>query len=75
MQRFGEAMASRRTQDDDNARKAIEESAEFQGQPAAFERHQLNTFIPFFREPSMIERGASASPRSRPPTSWTLCSG
>ena len=57
MQRFGEAMSSRRTQDDDNARKAIEESAEFAaGQPEALERHQLNTFIPFFREPSMVEQ-------------------
>ena len=57
MKRFGQAMSSRRTQDDDPARKEIEESEEFRtGQPQALERHQLNTFIPFFRERATVER-------------------
>lgn len=55
--RFGGAMAARRTPADDAARRAIEESAEFGAQqPAALERHQLNTFIPFFKDPATIER-------------------
>ncbi len=57
MKQFGDTMASRRTQDDDAARQAIEASKEFRtGQPKALERHQLNTFIPFFRERATIER-------------------
>lgn len=57
MERFGRAMSSRRTQDDDAARKAIEESEEFRaGQAQALERHQLNTFIPFFNERASVER-------------------
>ena len=57
MQRFGRAMAARRTPADDDARRAIEESAGFRDrEPAALERHQLNTFIPFFRERATIER-------------------
>lgn len=57
MQRFGGAMAARRTPADDAARRAIEESEEFRAQqPAALERHQLNTFIPFFRDRATIER-------------------
>jgi proline-specific peptidase len=57
MQRFGMAMAARRTPADDEARRAIEESAEFRDhQPAALERHQLNTFFPFFRDRAAIER-------------------
>jgi proline iminopeptidase len=57
MERFGKTMSSRRTQDDDAARKAIEESEEFRaGQPQALERHQLNTFIPFFKERATVER-------------------
>ena len=57
MQRFGMAMAARRTPADDDARRAIEESAGFRGhEPAALERHQLNTFIPFFRDRATIER-------------------
>jgi len=57
MQQFGGAMAARRTPADDAARRAIEESAEFGAQqPAALERHQLNTFIPFFKDPATIER-------------------
>jgi proline iminopeptidase len=56
MQRFGGAMAARRTPDDDAARRAIEESEEFKArQPAALERHQLNTFVPFFKDPATIE--------------------
>ena len=57
MERFGRTMSSRRTPDDDAARKAIEESEEFRaGQPQALERHQLNTFIPFFNERASVER-------------------
>lgn len=57
MERFGKSMSSRRTQDDDAARKAIEESGEFRaGQPRALERHQLNTFIPFFRDRASVAR-------------------
>jgi proline iminopeptidase len=56
MQRFGAAMAARRTPDDDAARRAIEESEDFSAQqPAALERHQLNTFVPFFRDRATIE--------------------
>ena len=57
MHRFGRTMSSRRTQDDDNARAAIEESEEYRtSQPQALERHQLNTFIPFFNERANVER-------------------
>lgn len=57
MEQFGKSMSSRRTPDDDDARKAIEESEEFRtGQPQALERHQLNTFIPFFKERATVER-------------------
>jgi len=57
MQRFGVAMAARRTPADDDARRAIEESAEFRDhEPATLERHQLNTFLPFFRDRATIER-------------------
>ncbi len=57
MERFGKTMSSRRTPDDDAARKAIEGSDEFRtGQPLALERHQLNTFMPFFRERATVER-------------------
>jgi pimeloyl-ACP methyl ester carboxylesterase len=57
MQRFGTAMAMRRTPADDEARRAIEESAGFgDHEPAALERHQLNTFLPFFRDRATIER-------------------
>lgn len=57
MKRFGKTMSSRRTPDDDAARTAIEESEEFRmGQPRALERHQLNTFIPFFKERATVER-------------------
>lgn len=57
MERFGTAMSSRRSLDDDAARKAIEESEEFRaGRPDALERHQLNTFIPFFKERVTLER-------------------
>ena len=57
MKRFGNTMSSRRTPDDDTARKAIEESKDFKaGQPQALERHQLNTFIPFFKERATVEQ-------------------
>lgn len=56
MKRFGGAMAARRTPADDAERRAIEQSDEFSAQqPAALERHQLNTFIPFFKDPATIE--------------------
>jgi proline iminopeptidase len=57
LERFGKTMSSRRTQDDDAARTAIEESEEFRtGQPQALERHQINTFIPFFKDRATVER-------------------
>jgi proline iminopeptidase len=57
MQRFGKEMSARRTPADNDARRALEESAEFQrSDPAALERHQLNTFVPFFRDRATIER-------------------
>ena len=57
MQQFGVAMGARRTLADDEERRAIEESAEFAAhQRAALERHQLNTFIPFFRDRATVEQ-------------------
>src|ERR1051325_11178277 len=57
MQRFGKEMTARRTPADDEARREIEASAEFRSlAPAALERHQLNTFVPFFRDRASIER-------------------
>ena len=57
MQQFGKAMSGRRTPDDDAERRAIEESTGFgEGRPQALERHQLNTFIPFFNDRATIER-------------------
>ena len=57
MKRFGMAMAARRTPADDEARRAIEESAGFRDhEPAALERHQVNSFLPFFRDRATIER-------------------
>jgi proline iminopeptidase len=57
MERFGKEMSSRRTREDDAARMAIEESEEFRtGQPPALERHQLNTFLPFFKDRESVER-------------------
>jgi proline iminopeptidase len=57
MQRFGQAMASRRTPADNAERQTIEESPEFRAQqPAALERHQLNTYIPFFRDRAAVDR-------------------
>ena len=50
MQRFGKQMATDRTPAENDARRAIEESLEFRSkEPLALERHQLNTFLPFFR--------------------------
>jgi pimeloyl-ACP methyl ester carboxylesterase len=57
MQKFGKRMAGGRTPADDDARRAIEESAEFrQREPLALERHQLNTFLPFFRDRATVAR-------------------
>ena len=57
MEQFGAAMSSRRTPADDAERRAIEHSEEFRArQPRALERHQLNTFIPFFKERATVER-------------------
>jgi proline iminopeptidase len=57
MTRFGGAMTARRTPVDDDARRAIEESDAFRaGQPAALEAHQLNTFLPFFRDRATAAR-------------------
>ena len=51
MGRFGAEMSRRRTPDDEVARKTIEESHAFRsGEPGALERHQLNTFLPFFKD-------------------------
>lgn len=56
MQAFGQEMTSRRTPDDNAARRAIEESPPFQARdPRTLEQHQLNTFIPFFRDRATIE--------------------
>ena len=50
-------MAARRTPADDAELRAIEDSAEFrQNQPTALERHQLNTFIPFFRDRAIVDQ-------------------
>lgn len=55
-QAFQQEMAARRTPADNAARKAIEESAPFQARdPETLERHQLNTFVPFFRDRATIE--------------------
>ena len=52
---FGREMASRRTPGDNAARQAIEESPLFQARdPETLERHQLNTYIPFFRDRATI---------------------
>ena len=57
MQRFGKQMMTSRTPADNEAKLAIEESEEFRRQePLALERHQLNTFLPFFRDRASIER-------------------
>ena len=53
MQEFGQAMAARRRPEDDAERADIEASEAFRaGRPDALERHQLNTFLPFFRDPA-----------------------
>ena len=57
MEQFGRTMSSRRTPADDAERQAIEDSEAFRtGQPQALERHQLNTFIPFFKDRATVER-------------------
>jgi proline iminopeptidase len=56
MRAFGQEMASRRTPEDNAARKAIEESSLYHARdPKTLERHQLNTFIPFFRDRATME--------------------
>jgi proline iminopeptidase len=53
---FGQQMASRRTPEDNAAKKAIEDSPLFQARdPETLERHTLNTYIPFFRDRSVME--------------------
>lgn len=55
-QAFQQEMGSRRTPEDNAARMTIEESPLFEaGDPATLERHQVNTFIPFFRDRATIE--------------------
>jgi len=55
-QAFQQEMASRRTPADNATRKTIEESPLFQARdPETLERHQLNTFVPFFRDRATIE--------------------
>jgi proline iminopeptidase len=57
MARFQAEMSARRTAADNDARVAIEESTDYRaGDPLALERHQLNTFIPFFRDRSTVDR-------------------
>jgi pimeloyl-ACP methyl ester carboxylesterase len=57
MQQFGKHMAAGRTAADNDARREIEESPEFRRlEPLALERHQLNPFLPFFRDRATIER-------------------
>jgi pimeloyl-ACP methyl ester carboxylesterase len=56
MQEFGAAMTARRTPADDEARRAIEDSPGFRNrEPEALERHQLNTFLPFFRDRASVD--------------------
>ena len=56
-QRFGARMNAARTASDDAARQVIEDSEEFRaGQPAALERHLLNTFTGFFRDRATIKQ-------------------
>ena len=69
MRAFGQEMASRRTPEDDAARKAIEESPLFHARdPKTLERHQLNTFVLFFRDRAPWIRSTWGSPRSPRPT-------
>ncbi|MFC5728076.1 MULTISPECIES: alpha/beta fold hydrolase [Nocardioides] len=54
-QTFGRRLASRRTPEDDTAKKAIEASPQFEARdPKTMERHTLNTYIPFFRNRASI---------------------
>ena len=56
MARFGAKMAGRRTPADKEARHMIEASDAFSaGRPEALEAHQLNTFIPFFRDRAAVD--------------------
>lgn len=55
-QEFQQEMASRRTPADNATRKTIEESPLFEARdPGTLERHQLNTFVPFFRDRETVE--------------------
>jgi proline iminopeptidase len=57
MAQFGSEMASRRTPEDDEARRRLEQSPGFAaGDPATLERHQLNTFTPFFRDRATVDQ-------------------
>jgi proline iminopeptidase len=57
MQQFGRTMAAGRTPADDEERSVIEASEEYRTrQPGALERHQLNTYIPFFRDRGTVGR-------------------
>ena len=57
MDRFQGEMSTRRTAADNDERAAIEHSPAYRaGDPVALERHQLNTFIPFFRDRSTVDR-------------------
>ena len=57
MKQFGTTMSSHRTRADDDERRAIEDSEDFRaGRPHALERHQLNTFIPFFKDRATADR-------------------
>lgn len=56
MAQFGREMASRRTPEDGEARRRLEQSPEYAaGDPATLERHQLNTFTPFFRDRASLD--------------------
>lgn len=55
-QAFQQEMASRRTPADNATRMTIEESPLFEARdPQTLERHQLNTFAPFFRDRATLE--------------------
>jgi proline iminopeptidase len=57
MTAFGHEMASRRTAEDNAAKHAIEQSPLFRAHdPKTLEHHQLNTYLPFFRDRATVER-------------------
>ncbi len=56
VQQFGAAMDARRTPADDDARRTIEESPGFRNrEPAVLQEHQLNTFLPFFKDRASVD--------------------